>query len=149
VGQLFTLSGMNANLARLISDYQSSVRRTVELMVQSGIALPATNNDWVGSGIPQRGELTGGVRYFKHGFGCAVRLPNAVVDFDFGERGEIDGFDASRLVVFAGSKLLEYGFASEAALNACFDAEVAAGSLVYSGRILYCVAANSASPDIS
>ena len=62
------------------------------------------------------------------------------VDFDFGEHGEIDGFDAWRLVGFAGSRLSEYGFPSEASLNECFKAEVAAGSLVYSGYILHYIA---------
>lgn len=131
---------MNNNLARLISDYQTSVRAAVELMRQSGIQLPATNVDWAATDIPQRGELKGGNPYFKHGYGCAVRLPGGAVDFDFGEQGEIDGFDAWRLAGFAGSRLSEYGFVSEAALNECFKAEVAVGSLVYSGYILHYIA---------
>ena len=91
--------------------------------------------------IEQIGELNGGFPYFKHGYGCKVRLPSGIaVDFDFGDRGQIDGFDAWRLVHFAGSRLISYGFASENALNECFDAEVAAGSLSFSGNILYYVA---------
>ncbi|MBD7987437.1 hypothetical protein H9645_05285 [Luteimonas sp. Sa2BVA3] len=131
---------MDSNLARLISDYQVNVRAAVELMRQSGIPLPATNTDWAATDIPQRGELKGGVAYFKHGYGCAVRLPAGTVDFDFGEHGEIYGFDAWRLVGFAGPRLPEYGFVSEASFNECFKAEVAAGSLVYSGYILYYIA---------
>ena len=64
-------------------------------------------------------------------------MPSGAVDFDFGEQGEIDGFDSWRLAGFAGTRLSEYGFANEAALNDCFKAEVAAGSLVYSGYILH------------
>ena len=131
---------MDNHLARLISDYQASVRAAVELLQQSGIPLPATDADWAATDIPQRGELDGGIPYFKHGYGCAVRLPAGSVDFDFGEHGEIDGFDAWRLVGFAGSRLSEYGFPSEASLNECFKAEVAAGSLVYSGYILHYIA---------
>lgn len=135
-----TFGRMNNNLARLISDYQASVRMAVQLMQKSGIRLPATNTDWTATDVPQRGELQGGITYFKHGYGCAVKLPAGTVDFDFGERGEIDGFDAWRLIGFAGSRLSEYGFASEALLNECFKAEVAAGSLVYSGYILHYIA---------
>jgi hypothetical protein len=131
---------MDNHLARLISDYQASVRAAVELMQQSRIPMPDTDADWAATDIPQRGELDGGIPYFKHGYGCAVRLPAGSVDFDFGEHGEIDGFDAWRLVSFAGSRLSEYGFASEASLNECFKAEVAAGSLVYSGYILHYIA---------
>lgn len=135
---------MNQKLARLIADYQASVREAVRLMQQSGIPLPATNNDWVGTDIPQRGALANGVPYFKHGYGCAVSLPGGAVDFDFGENGEIDGFDAWRLAGFAGARLPEYGFESEAALRACLNAEVAAGSLVYSGYILHYISGAAA-----
>ncbi|NIL14820.1 hypothetical protein AU074_29460 [Pseudomonas sp. ATCC PTA-122608] len=134
---------MNNQLAMLISDYQASVAAAVDMMQRSGIPRPPTNTDWVVTDIPQRGELEGGVRYFKHGYGCAVSLPTGTVDFDFGDRGEIDGFDAWRLASFAGDKLSDYGFADEDAITECFKAEVAAGSLVYSGYILYYVADNT------
>jgi hypothetical protein len=128
---------MNSNLSHLISDYQASVRTAVQLIQKSGIQLPATNRDWVATDIPKRGQLLGGVPYFKHGYGCAVKLPTGTIDFDFGKRGEIDGFDEWRLIRFAGLKLFEYGFPSEDSLKECFKAEVTAGSLVYSGHILY------------
>lgn len=69
-----------------------------------------------------------------------IKLPTGAVDFDFGEHGEIDGFDAWRLIGFAGSKLFEYGFASDASLKECFNEEVAAGALAYSGDTLYYIA---------
>ena len=131
---------MIQNLARLISDYQAAVRVAVQLMQESGIPMPASNTDWVGTDIPHRGKLSGDIQYFKHGYGCAVQLPGGSVDFDFGENGQIDGFDAWRLAGFAGSRLREYGFANEAALNECFKAEVAAGSIVFSGYILHYIA---------
>ncbi|WP_377707742.1 DUF6896 domain-containing protein [Pseudomonas protegens] len=131
---------MNPHLAHLVSDYQASIRTAVELMQQSAIPLPASNADWVGTDIPDQGELAGGIRYFKHGYGCAVHLPTATVSFDFGEQGEIDGVTLSRLAGFAENRLVEYGFTDEDELKHCFDNEVAAGSLVYSGYILYYVA---------
>ncbi len=128
---------MNTQLANLIADYLSSVRVAVDLMQRSGIPRPATNTDWAMADIAQTGELDGGIRYFKHGYGCAVHLPTGHVNFDFGMQGEIDGFDSWRLSGFAGSELAKYGFTDEDALNEFFNAEVAAGSLVYSGYILY------------
>jgi hypothetical protein len=137
---------MNQNLARLIADYQASVRDAIDLLKKSGIPLPATNTEWTGIDIPQRGELEGGIPYFKHGYGCAVRLPSGSVDFDFGAHGEIDGFDAWRLISFAGRRLHDYGFTNDDALNACFKSEVLVGSLLYSGCILHYIAENSAQP---
>ena len=131
---------MNQHLANLISDYQSSVLEAVALMQASGIPMPASSNAWVATQIPQRGLLAGGIPYFKHGFGCAVDLPHGKVDFDFGSEGQIDGFDAWRLAGFAGTRLAAYGFADEASLNSCFQSEVTAGSLTYSGYLLYYLA---------
>lgn len=111
------------------------------LLRDSGIPMPASNTDWACNGIEQTGEISGGSPYFKHGYGCKVRLPSGIaVDFDFGERGQINGFDPGRLIHFAGSRLTSYSFASENALNVAFDEEVAAGSLVHSGDILYYIA---------
>lgn len=53
--------------------------------------------------IPFRGQLEGGISYFKHGIGCAVGLATGTVDFDFGDDGEIDGVDLDRLTGFARS----------------------------------------------
>ena len=131
---------MNSNLARLIHDYQGSVREAVELMRGAGMQLPTSSMDWAANGIPQRGMLKGNIPYFKHGYGCAVKLPSGAVDFDFGERGEYDGFDAGRLASFAGSRLAEYGFSDEAALEDCLKAAVAAGTVLYSGYILHYLA---------
>ncbi|WP_248748026.1 hypothetical protein [Pseudomonas sp. MWU12-2037] len=139
---------MNKQLARLISDYQASVQMAVELMQRSGIPLPSTCTDWVGTDIPNRGELEGGIQYYKHGYGCAVSLSTGAVDFDFGDQGEIDGFDVWRLTGFADSKLPGYGFATEDALKECFKEEVAAGSLVYSGYILYYLADAAHPPSV-
>ncbi|WP_370868306.1 hypothetical protein [Pseudomonas sp. MWU12-2311] len=98
--------------------------------------------------MPNRGELEGGIQYYKHGYGCAVSLSTGAVDFDFGDQGEIDGFDVWRLTGFADSKLPEYGFATEDALKECFKEEVAAGSLVYSGYILYYLADAAHPPSV-
>ena len=76
---------MNNNLARLISDYQGAVREAVAAIRDSGIELPTTSTDWAANGIPQRGTFKGGIPYFKHGYGCLVRLPSGAVDFDFGD----------------------------------------------------------------
>lgn len=97
---------MDTRLARLIADYQAAVREVIEAMQRSGLQLPASNDDWAGNDMEQRGELAGGIPYFKHGYGCAARLSSGIaVDFDFGDNGEIDGVEAWRLAGF-----LAHGF---------------------------------------
>lgn len=128
---------MDKKLKKLISDYQASVRTAVELIQRSGIKLPVTSHDWVETSIPAHGKLDGGINYYKHGYGCLVELPSGSVDFDFGRMGEIDGFDAWRLVKFADSEWAKYEFESKDAIEISFDAAVKSGSLVFSGYILY------------
>ena len=127
-------------LAQLIHDYQDAVRTAVALLESSGIPKPATPDDWVGLDIPQRGELQGGVRYFKHGYGCAVNLPSGKVDFDFGAGGQIDGFDLWRLVGFAEGRLMTYGFPSEQDVKSAFQSAEQSGKIVRSDYILYYLA---------
>lgn len=91
------------NIARL--GYLSSVSSAVKLLEEAGIVRPDSNTAWASSDIPQTGVLANGVKYFKHGYGCAVHLKGGSVDFDFGEKGEITGFDIWRLIGFAGELL--------------------------------------------
>lgn len=128
---------MDSRLFTLINDYQASVRQAVELMVASGTERPTSNTEWAGLDIPQKGELNGGVRYYKHGYGCAVHLPNGGVDFDFGANGEIDGFDLWRLIAFSEGRLDQYGFSNEKEMKEVFDSSARSGELRFSGYLLY------------
>lgn len=128
---------MDKRLALLIDDYLASVFAAVKLCEESGIPRPCSNTEWAENGIPQTGILLGGVKYFKHGYGCAVHLQNGGVDFDFGEKGQIDGFNIGRLTGLAGERLRQYGFESEEALRHCFNESIEKGQLVYSGYLLY------------
>ena len=83
---------MEPRLAKLISEYQERVAIAVSMLEDAGFSRPSS--------------------YFKHGIGCAVGGPPWRVDFDFGERGQIDGFNTHRLYKFAERRLAEYGFAS-------------------------------------
>lgn len=129
---------MDDRLLRLIRDYQSRVAESLILLERAGIRRPGSALEWVVDDVPQRGELGGGARYFKHGYGCAVQTPEWSVDFDFGEHdGRTDGFDAWRLKEFAGDRLSAYGFASTGEIDRAFDAAKASGELVHSGYILW------------
>lgn len=98
-------------------DYQDRIISAVVLMRRSGIRMPHSEADWIYSKIPATGKLIGGVPYFKHGQGCRVSLAEGEVDFDFGEHGEIGGFDAWWLYNFAGNHIGDYGFTRLAEIN--------------------------------
>ena len=138
---------MDDRLRPLIDEYKATVARAVAALEATGIPRPSSTTEWVGYDVPGRGELAGGGEYFIHGFGCAVRRPDKSVDFDFGDDGQIDGFDWSRLLSFAGSKLAKrYGIRDDIELRALIDDAHASGDLVHSGCILS-YTRDSPSPD--
>ena len=112
---------MNPHLHRLIRDYQASVRMALQKPQASGIRMPTSAMDWAGMDLPLPGMLEDGIRYYKHGIGCAVWLPSRTVDFDFGEHGEADGFNRGRIAQFAMPNLAAYGFETPEAVKAAFD----------------------------
>ncbi|WP_423367510.1 DUF6896 domain-containing protein [Burkholderia sp. LMG 32019] len=123
---------MSDEFKRLIVEYKNAISEALVVMQRSGIRMPYSSYDWVYMGIPMGGELEGGGYYWKHGVGCDVRLPEKSVDFDFGENGEIGGFDAWWLAKFAGVNLKEYGFNSADELDKYVNFLTSAGVLIRS-----------------
>ena len=121
---------MDPRLAALIHDHLTQVACAVALLARSGIARPTSNAAWSGNGLPQSGALQGGARYFKHGFGCAVHMDGRVIDFDFGDAGEINGFNANRLIAFAAAQPVDYRFADAGELKASYVRAVAMRAIV-------------------
>lgn len=130
---------LDPRLSTLVRDYQRTVAEAVAMLEAHGMRRPTSNTDWVTSDAPGRRTLPGGFRIFKHGYGCAVKGPDWAVDFDFGDEGQIDGFDAWRLCAFAGPRLRGYGFTDEKDIAAAIRRAAEAGALRFSGYILYYV----------
>ncbi|WP_233982311.1 DUF6896 domain-containing protein [Pectobacterium versatile] len=131
---------MNKNFFRLIVDFQESVQNALKIMQRSGIRMPPSRNDWIESDIPITGELDGGVKYYKHGAGCLVSLSSGEVDFDFGEEGEIGGFNLWWLTQFAGENLTDYGFKNTDDIAECLNKSLESGELVCPYHDLYYIA---------
>ncbi len=108
-------------------------------MSESGIEIPSNINNLLNLDIPAQGELNGGVRYFKHGYGFGVHLPDGEVDFDFGQQGEIDGFDEWRLWKFCQHRPNTYAFDTQQALFDCVGYALKEGKLAASSHDLYYV----------
>ncbi len=129
--------GMNEKLVRLIADFQENVHIALKLMQRSGIQMPFSRNDWIESNIPNTGELDGGVKYYKHGAGCLIKLSTGDIDFDFGVQGEVGGFNFWWLIRFAGKKLTAYGFRNEDEVAEYLDDALDKGELICPDHDLY------------
>lgn len=125
---------MDPRLARLISDYQQRVAAAVRMLEDAGLPRPASAFQWSAMDASQVGTLPDGFSYFKHGFGCAVDGPIGHVDFDFGLRGQIDGFNPYRLYKFAERRLAQYGFASQGEIESAVEDAHNAGDLAFSDQ---------------
>ncbi|GKO66481.1 MULTISPECIES: DUF6896 domain-containing protein [Klebsiella] len=128
---------MNNNLYRLIVDFQDNVQVALKLMHRSGIKMPSSCYEWIESDIPNVGELDGGVKYYKHGAGCRVDLNSGSVDFDFGGRGEVGGFNSWWLTNFAGENLMDYGFRNFDDVSDHLKKALDDGELIFPDHDLY------------
>jgi hypothetical protein len=96
---------MNPVLADMIGRFRAAQDRGVVAIVEVldpalGVRLPASNREWVTicaeSGLYKVRRVDGLVVY-AHGYGIELTLDGVTIDFDWGDAGEPDGFDAWRL----------------------------------------------------
>lgn len=128
---------MDSGLSRLILDYQVAVRSALKAMRKAGITMPFTYEEWIQSYTSVVSSHSDPIIVDKHGRGCRVHWNGSVVDFDFGDLGEVDGFNPWRLYKFAGGDLQCYGFEDRKSLDQSFAISVELGDIFYSGNVLY------------
>lgn len=84
VSHSFQRKHMDERLSLLISDYQRAVGTAVLLMSESDIEIASHINN---PNIPVQGELSGGARYFKHGYPGTARMarliPTSIFTFEY------------------------------------------------------------------
>jgi len=120
---------MYPDLQSLITDFVATVvRRFAQLQREVGVVAPTSSTAWATNGL-KKGTLSDGAIYSKHGVGCLIEAPEGGVDFDFGDHGEIDGFDAWRLLQFAESSNGRHAATDKKKIQALLDSCVAAGEI--------------------
>jgi hypothetical protein len=92
----------------------------VALLERSGVSLPKSNVEWTAVDL-RNGPRSSGLSIFKHGFGCSVKAPEVIVDFDFGTSGQTNGFDLGRLQAFASRRSDLYGFRTLNEVRTAYD----------------------------
>ena len=129
---------MNASLRKLISAYQKKARKLAPLLAaELNIDLPITNNEWITLQIEQCGKTSNGLKYFKHGFGVAIKYKGWEIDIDFGSEGEIDGFNACKLFHFASANEFQIPYKNEGEIESDLKRAVADDEVKQSGNIFY------------
>jgi hypothetical protein len=115
---------MNAELRKIISDFQEKVEEANELL-KKYLETDEPHN-WA-SPIEQVGMLGGKHKYFFHGVGCKVHISKKdIVDFDYGANGRIDGFDEWRLYGFISTRRKIYPNVEESDIKQWFGEAIEA-----------------------
>jgi len=128
---------MDPRLHKLIISYQDKVHSALRLMRKKGISMPFTYGEWINFELPTLSLQNSAFTINKHGRGCTVHWASESIDFDFGDQGEIDGFDLYRLISLAKNNLEKYGFSLIDQIQESFINSIASGEIFYSGATLY------------
>ena len=129
---------MKRALRNLVSAYiETSSSLFPRLATHLGITIAISNIEWVCADFPQKGITGDGISYAKHGYGVAMNDGEKYIDLDLGDNGEIDGFDAWRLFMFADENGISTGYKSHCEIESELESAVSKGHLFRSGSLLY------------
>lgn len=129
---------MKTELLNIINDYQAAIENLFPRVANHlKVELPITNTEWTCIKAEQRGETPDGIKYFIHGYGIAMNDGKVKVDFDLGNKGQINGFDAWRLADFVDKNSIKTKFGDDKDIEKAIKEAEASGELEYSGYILY------------
>ena len=129
---------MNEELSRIIGLYQASVADLFPRLAKHlGVMLPIRNIDWTAVDGEQRGKTDCGIKYFIHGYGVSMVYGDTEVDFDLGDKGQIDGIDPWKLWSYVEDSNLKTIFCSAKEVEREVKLAVEKGEMTYSGYMIY------------
>ena len=146
---------MNPVLAELIGRFRSAQDRGVGVVDERlgpalGVRRPASNREWVAicaeSGLYYLRRIDG-IGVYAHGYGIELILDGVTIDFDWGDAGEPDGFDAWRLWNFAQVNRLALDCGSHARVRAWLEESAALGELTADESLYYSPAHRASRPE--
>lgn len=136
---------MNLVLADMIERFRTAQDRGVAFVAgvlgpAFGVRLPTSNREWVRICIECRlyqvREFEG-VGVYAHGIGIELTFDGLTIDFDWGDSGEPDGFDAWRLSTFAEANGIAACCADNSRVRSWLEEAVALGELIRVGSLYY------------
>ena len=129
---------MNEELRKLIVKYQESIEQLFPAVAAHlNVELPISNTDWTGIDSDQLGTTPCGIKYFIHGYGIAMSDGNIKVEFDLGDEGQINGFDAWRLGSFVADNNINTTLINGKDIERAIKKSETNGEVIFSGYINY------------
>lgn len=135
---------MHPVLADLVIQFREAQDRGVAFVARVlgptlGVQLPSSNREWVticGETGLYNVRWVNGAEVYSHGYGIELIFDGLTIDFDWGDAGEPDGFDAWRLWHFARVNRLPGPSASYSQVESWLGEAHGNGELTR-GRLLY------------
>ena len=132
---------MHPELLKVIETFRQAQDAAVAtLRDKFGVHPPVSNMEWAKA----RGQLDlqeraweAGMKIRAHGFGVELRVPGHLIDFDWGDRGEANGFDTWRLWNHCAENRLFLDTVSYELLDDWLKDAHSAGELVKDRRLYY------------
>lgn len=126
----------------LVHKFNDTQAKAVNILMDVwNVKTPITTTKWVDWRVNQMvNKLPNekqGVTIFPHGYGLSMKTTEFSIDFDFGEEGQINGFDAGRLASFNNKINPESILTDNTFIQSIITHEVQKGNLLYSGYINY------------
>jgi hypothetical protein len=119
----------NILLEQLIVDFLSKVDKATSLLEEK-FGTRCILRLWRTNKIERCGTIVDNITYELHGVGCAIRLPEVCIDFDYGPNGRTDGFDVWRLYMYACELPLKYQkYTDKKLLTAEFEDYISTGKI--------------------
>lgn len=131
---------MNPELDSLIERFREAQDIGVRTLTeQLQIPQPASNREWpvvcIDHQIDRRCRRKE-IDIYTHGFGIELKIEDLTIDFDWGENGEPDGFDAWRLYNYTLDNGGPESFTHDS-IQTIIDDALAAGELIKSGTLYF------------
>ncbi len=95
---------MNEDLINLIKLFNEAQIKALDILETNfSCSRPVSTMDYISRCVPVIKEANyeaSGYKIRPHGYGMEINVGGKTIDFDFGENGEFNGFDAWRLEYF-------------------------------------------------
>jgi hypothetical protein len=132
---------MHPSLAELIRRFRDAQDRGVAVLTeQLEFPLPNSNREWFhfcnSQGLYEARTIKG-IGFYAHGYGIELALEGTTIDFDWGDAGEADGFDAWRLWKFIGDNNVDIKIHDYSQIDEWLEQAYHAGELTKDSQLFY------------
>lgn len=132
---------MDIELKKLIKEFNATQEKAVNVLESElSCPRPKSTNDYIDRCVEiilESESVSNKYRIYPHGYGMSIVINGVFIDFDFGEDGEIDGFDPYRLFSFALNNNFNTALDTIEKIQSAVDTAVSEGSILKSDYINY------------